>query len=84
MIRAEMFPRPPRTCLAADAPAARTSCDLADGLVAVAESFLAGKAAGAYDPEVYQVVVHVGVDVLAGLQPRPRIRPAFPRKRRRR
>ena len=51
---------------ATDAPAVRTSSDLADGLVAVAESFLAGKVAGADDPEVYQVVVHAGTDVLAG------------------
>ena len=42
----------------------RTSSDLADGLVAVAESFLAGKVAGADDAEVYQVVVHAGTDVL--------------------
>ena len=34
---------------AASAPAVRTSSDLADGLVAVAESFLAGKVAGADD-----------------------------------
>ena len=57
--------RPP----AASAPVVRTSSDLADGLVAVAESFLAGKVAGADDAEVYQVVVHAGTDVLAG--PRP-------------
>ena len=44
----------------------RTSSDLADGLVAVAESFLAGKVAGADDAEIYQVVVHAGTDVLAG------------------
>ncbi len=44
----------------------RTSSDLADGLVAVAESFLAGKVAGADDAEVYQVVMHAGTDVLAG------------------
>ena len=43
-----------------------TSSDLADGLVAIAESFLAGKIAGADDAEVYQVVVHAGTDVLAG------------------
>ena len=42
------------------------SSDLADGLVAVAESFLAGKVAGADDAEVYQVVVHAGTGVLAG------------------
>ena len=64
---------PPRTRRAAGqprpatgAPAVRTSSDLADGLVAVAESFLAGKVAGADDAEVYQVVVHAGTDVLAG------------------
>jgi len=50
---------------AGDAPAVRTSSDLADGLAAVAESFLAGKVAGADDAEVYQVVVHVGTDALA-------------------
>ena len=44
----------------------RTSLDLADGLVAVAESFLAGKVAGADDAEIYQVVVHAGTGVLAG------------------
>ena len=53
--------RPPRTApAAADAPAVRTSSDLADGLVAIAESFLAGQVAGADDAEVYQVVVHAG------------------------
>jgi 5-methylcytosine-specific restriction endonuclease McrA len=50
---------------AADASAVRTSSDLADGLVAVAGSFLAGKVAGADDPEIYQVVVHAGTGVLA-------------------
>ena len=44
----------------------RTSSDVADGLVAIAESFLAGKIAGADDAEVYQVVVHAGSDVLTG------------------
>src|SRR5690348_15494449 len=51
---------------AAGGPAVRTSSDLADGLVAVAESFLAGKVAGADDAEVYQVVVHAGAGVLTG------------------
>jgi hypothetical protein len=54
---------------AASVPTARTSSDLADGLVAVAESFLAGKVAGADDPEVYQVVVHAGADVLTPMPP---------------
>jgi hypothetical protein len=42
----------------------RTSSDLADALLTVAEAFLAGKVAGADDPEVYQVVVHVGADTV--------------------
>ena len=54
-------PAPPAAC----PPEVRTSSDLADGLVAVAESFLAGKVAGADDAEVYQVVVHVGAGVHA-------------------
>ena len=49
---------------AADAAAVRTSSDLADGLVAVAESFLAAQVAGADDAEIYQVVVHAGTSVL--------------------
>jgi hypothetical protein len=49
---------------AGSAPAVRTSSELADGLVAVAESFLAGKVAGADDAEIYQIVVHAGTDVL--------------------
>jgi hypothetical protein len=60
---------------AADAPSLRTSSDLADGLVTVAESFLAAKVAGADDPDVYQVVVHVGTDALAG-GPAPAAEPA--------
>src|SRR6185312_14458832 len=59
------------TLPAASAPAVRTSSDLADGLVAVAESFLAGKVAGADDAEVYQVVVHAGAGVLTGPPPAP-------------
>ena len=60
---------PPRTRRPlASRPQARRlsgpSSDLADGLVAVAESFLAGKVAGADDAEVYQVVVHAGTGVL--------------------
>ena len=56
---------------AAGGPAVRTSSDLADGLVAVAESFLAGKVAGADDAEVYQVVVHAGAGMLTGPPPVP-------------
>ena len=43
-----------------------TSSSLADALLAVAEAFLAGKAAAADDPEVYQVIVHVGTGALSG------------------
>ena len=45
-------------------PVVATSSSLADGLAAIAEAFLAGKVAGADDPEVYQLVVHVGADAL--------------------
>ena len=66
-------------------PRTVTSSDLADALVAVAESFLAGQVAGAQDAEVYQVVLHVGADALAGgPAPVPAAPAAFPRKRRRR
>jgi len=41
-----------------------TSTDLADALLVIAESFLAGKVAGADDAEVYQVIVHVGTDAI--------------------
>jgi hypothetical protein len=62
---------PPHEGVSAETPAATyapvvsTSSGLADGLVAMAESFLAGKVAGADDAEVYQVMVHVGTDALA-------------------
>ena len=49
--------------------AAVTSSGLADALVMVAETFLAGKVAAADDPEVYQVIVHVGTDALATAEP---------------
>jgi Domain of unknown function (DUF222)/HNH endonuclease len=45
----------------ADAP---TSSSLADALLAIAEAFLAEKAAAADDPDLYQVIVHVGTDVI--------------------
>jgi len=50
---------------AGDRPATVTSSTLADALLVVAEAFLAGKVAAADDPEVYQVIVHVGTDALA-------------------
>ena len=45
-------------------PVAATSSALADALLTIAEAFLADQVAGADDPEVYQVVVHVGTDAL--------------------
>ena len=50
-------------------PAAVTSSGLADALVMVAETFLAAKVAAADDPEVYQVIVHVGTGALAAGEP---------------
>jgi 5-methylcytosine-specific restriction endonuclease McrA len=52
----------------ADQPAVATSSGLADALVMIAESFLAGQAADG-DPDVYQVIVHVGIDAAADATP---------------
>jgi hypothetical protein len=46
-----------------------TSSDLADALLVIAEAFLAGEIADAADPEIYQVVVHVGTDTLTPAAP---------------
>ena len=43
-------------------PRAETSTSLADALVAISEAYLAEKVAAADDPDVYQVIVHVGTD----------------------
>jgi len=51
----------------ADQPPASTS--LADALLLIAEAFLAGKATAADDPEIYQVVVHVGADAIVPAGP---------------
>jgi hypothetical protein len=50
-------------------PAAPTSSSLADALVIIAEAFLAEKVAAARDPEVYQVIVHVGTDAVTPAGP---------------
>ncbi len=58
---------PAETPAADGAPGAgqpSTSTSLADALLVIAEAFLAGKAAAADDPEVYQVVVHVGTGAI--------------------
>ena len=49
---------------AGDAPTVATSSGLADALLAVAEAFLAAKVAAADDPEVYQVILHVGTNAV--------------------
>jgi HNH endonuclease/Domain of unknown function (DUF222) len=46
--------------------AVATSSALADALLIIAEAFLAGKIADADDPEVYQVIAHVGAGALPG------------------
>jgi uncharacterized protein DUF222/HNH endonuclease len=66
---ADDSPAPPEPAVSAETPAAApppppTSTSLADALLVIAEAFLAGKAAGADDAEVYQVVVHVGTDAI--------------------
>src|SRR5216683_1997523 len=62
----------PAATPAGERPAARgpeqpamTSSSLADALLVIAEAFLAGKVAAADNPEVYQVIVHVGTDAVA-------------------
>ena len=50
-------------------PSAPTSSSLADALVVIAEAFLADKVATAEDPDVYQVVVHIGTDAIAATSP---------------
>ncbi len=50
-------------------PPAPTSSSLADALLVIAEAFLGGKAAAADDPEVYQVIVHVGTDAITPTHP---------------
>jgi Domain of unknown function (DUF222)/HNH endonuclease len=63
---------------AAVGPEPPTSSSLADALLIIAEAFLAGKVAGADDPDVYQVIVHVGTDAItpAGPAGRPAGDPA--------
>jgi len=52
---------------APQAPVKVTSSSAADALLVIAEAFLAGQIATAANPEVYQVIVHVGTGVLAGV-----------------
>jgi hypothetical protein len=50
-------------------PSAPTSSSLADALLVIAEAFLAEKVTAADDPEVYQVIVHVGTDATTPVSP---------------
>ena len=64
-----------------ETPGRQTPAGLADALVDLAGAFLAGKIAGASNPDIYQVIVHVGAEALtpeAGLEaePGPDARPA--------
>jgi hypothetical protein len=54
---------------AAGQPQALTSSSLADALLVIAEAFLSEKVAAADDPEVYQVIVHVGTDAIPSASP---------------
>ncbi len=53
----------------ADQPLKVTSSSLADAMLVLAEAFLADKVAAADNPDVYQVVVHVGTDAVAAGDP---------------
>ncbi|HJY71216.1 MAG TPA: HNH endonuclease signature motif containing protein [Streptosporangiaceae bacterium] len=71
---AEDGPPPQEPGVSAETPAAAwpeppTSSSLADALLIIAETFLAGKIAEADDAEVYQVIVHVGADATPDGQP---------------
>jgi hypothetical protein len=50
-------------------PVTATSSNLADALLVIAEAFLASKAAAADNPDVYQVIIHVGTDTLTTRNP---------------
>ena len=50
-------------------PEPPTSSSLADALLIIAEAFVAGKVAAADDPDVYQVIVHVGTDAITPASP---------------
>ena len=54
---------------AAAQPEPPTSSSLADALLIIAEAFLAGKVAAADDPDVYQVIVHVGTEAITPASP---------------
>jgi len=58
--------------VSAETPARPTSTSLADALVEIAESFIAGKTRDAQNPDIYQVIVHATPDALVpGSPPAP-------------
>ena len=50
--------------VSAETPARPTSTSLADALVEIAESYVAGKTRDAQNPDIYQVIVHATPDAL--------------------
>jgi hypothetical protein len=59
-------------------PAPVTSSHLADALLVIAETFLAGEVADAENPDVYQVIVHAGAGALAASGPEAEAEPWRP------
>jgi hypothetical protein len=72
-VPAETLPAPPAGEPAAvpgtQEPLTVTSSNLADALLVIAEAFLAAKAAAADNPDVYQVILHVGTAALTPADP---------------
>jgi HNH endonuclease/Domain of unknown function (DUF222) len=64
-------PDVPAEASATGQPQALTSSSLADALLVIAEAFLGEQVAAADDPEVYQVIVHVGTDAVTPANPAP-------------
>ena len=59
-------PDPSETPAGPERPAPATSSSLADALVEIAESFIAGKSRSADNPDIYHVIVHADPASLAG------------------
>ncbi len=68
-VSAETAPAGEPPAVSAAAPVTVTSSHLADALLVIAETFLAGKVADAENPGVYQVIVHAGIGALAAAGP---------------
>jgi len=59
-------PAPVRTSREAETTGQHAPASLADALVDLAGAFLGGKVARASNPDIYQVIVHVGPEALTG------------------